>query len=62
MENPPNTVKGPDIRRLEQQIDRLRGRLADAWDRGCSTVVIHRLELGLRRRWQRLDKARHLLQ
>ncbi len=49
------------IARLESQAQRIRNRLANAWDRGCPEEVIHRLEEGLRRRWRMLDKARQFL-
>ncbi len=49
------------VARLEGQALRIRNRLASAWDRGCSMEVVHRLECGLRKRWQMLEQARQLL-
>jgi len=49
------------IARLESQAQRIRNRLASAWDRGCSEEVIHRLEESLRDRWKMLDRVRQYL-
>lgn len=43
--------------RIEQQLERLRNRLATAWERGCSPRVIHRLEMMIDRRWKLRDRA-----
>ena len=46
-------------KKLERQVRRLRDRLADAWTRGRSPRVIHRLEAMMARRWNRLECARN---
>ena len=44
--------------RLERQAQRIRNRLAKAWDSRSPKAVIHRIEDALRRRWRELDEAR----
>jgi hypothetical protein len=44
--------------RLEEQVRRLRNRLADAWRQNGSSATIRRLEGLIQRRWQLLDEAR----
>ena len=43
--------------RIEHQLERLRNRLAAAWERGCSPAVIRRLEAMIDRRWRLRDRA-----
>jgi hypothetical protein len=44
---------------LERQVRRLRDCLADAWTRGPSPRVIHRLEAMMARRCNRLEQAQN---
>ncbi|MGD2108812.1 MAG: hypothetical protein PVI86_05410 [Phycisphaerae bacterium] len=46
------------VERFEQQLKRLRNRLAETWQRKGSPTAIRRLEGLMRRRWQMLDAAR----
>lgn len=48
-----------DVCRIEQQLRRLRDRLADAWARERSPAVIRRIEGLILNRWQLLDKTKH---
>ena len=43
--------------RTRHQLQRLRECLADAWQTGRTTAVIHRIEDSMRRRWRRLDQT-----
>ncbi len=45
--------------RLEQQLTRLRNRLADAWAFHCTSRVIRRLEAMIQKRWVMLERTRN---
>jgi len=49
-----------DAARIQKQLDRLRDRLARAWELKSSGPKIERLERLIRARWNRLEEAYRL--
>ena len=46
-----------NVNRLQQQLRRLRDRLADAWEYRRPKSTIYRIEALMKRRWSLLEEA-----